>query len=153
MPRSSARQENLKSEIRVRLILEKPPEGVDYGLQEGHGSSYKIIQTQRSSGKNLTFNFAVGVKIGKTSSFIGPFVQGTSNDKFFYISIGACAGQADSQWSRRLKVPLSGITQKMIDAGKILEASIPGASKDGSPSCAYAWRKECGSGWGWRILR
>ena len=153
MPRSLHRQESSKSELRLRVILVKPPAGVDYGLQEGHGGSYKIIQTQHSTGKDLTFDFAVGVKAGTLPSFTGPFVQGPSGDKFFYINIGACAGQADSQWSRRMKVPLSGITREMVSSGKVQEARIPGTAKDGSPSCAYAWRKECGPEWSWKMLR
>jgi hypothetical protein len=56
------------------------------------------------------------------------------------------AGQADSCWTRRLKVPLSGITTKMIAAGGILEARVPGTGRDGGPACASVkefegWKK------------
>lgn len=70
----------------------------------------------------------------------GEFVQG-STDKFVYIGIGTYAGQFDSAWSRRLKVPLTGITWKQIEQlynnpTATLETYVPGTGKDGSPNCA-----------------
>jgi hypothetical protein len=66
----------------------------------------------------------------------GPFVQGPPRQRFVYIDIGTCAGQADSCWSRRLKIPLAGIPAKAIEAGGVLEARVPGTARDGGPSCA-----------------
>jgi hypothetical protein len=119
--------------------LEKPPKGVDFGLQEGRGKDYQVVQTQRSSGKDLTFEFSVGVKTtsnGADPILLGPFVQGPPSNRFVYLDIGACAGQMDTPWSRRLKVPLSGITKDMTESGAILEARVPGTGKDGGPNCA-----------------
>jgi len=50
--------------------------------------------------------------------------------------------------SRRLKVPLSGITMAMIKSQAVLEARVPGTGKDGGPSCATV--KPFG---GWKLLR
>jgi hypothetical protein len=66
----------------------------------------------------------------------GPFVQGPPKQRFVYINIGTYAGQDGSPWSRRLKVPLIGITRKMITAGGILEARVIGTGPDGGPTCA-----------------
>jgi hypothetical protein len=105
-------------EIPLRIILRKPTAGVDFGLQEGRGSKYEVVQKQRSTGKDLKFEFAVGVKTGKDGApdFSGPFVQGPRGGRYFYIDIGTYAGQVNTCWSRRLKVPLSCITADYADS-------------------------------------
>jgi uncharacterized protein DUF5990 len=130
-------------EPRLRIILEKPPAGVDFGLQSGRGNDYQTLQTQRSKGKDLSFEFTVRAKPGKDSApnFLGPLVQGPTGERFVYIDIGTYAGQKETCWSRRLKIPLRGITWDMIDrvsanAGLLLETRIPGTGQDGSPACA-----------------
>src|SRR6266705_4795042 len=54
----------------------------------------------------------VTVKTGRNDdlpNFAGPFVQGPAGERFVYIDIGTYAGQTNTPWSRRLKIPLSGI--------------------------------------------
>ncbi|HEX5702322.1 MAG TPA: DUF5990 family protein [Pyrinomonadaceae bacterium] len=139
-------------EISLRIILRKPTAGVDFGLQKGRGSKYEVVQKQRSTGENLKFEFAVGVKTGKDGApdFSGPFVQGARGDRYFYIDIGTYAGQENTCWSRRLKVPLSCITPDLINSSSTLIADIPGTARDGGPSCAYAWLKCLDRPWHWR---
>ena len=127
----------MERELRLRIVLEQPPEGVDFGLQKGRGSIFETVQKQRSGGDDLQFEFSVQVKMLQTTpSFSGPFVQGPPGGRFVYLDIGTYAGQADSCWSRRLKIPLAGITTRMIDAGGVIEARVPGTGRDGGPSCA-----------------
>ena len=130
-------------EINFRIILESPTAGVDFGLQKGGGNTYETIQTQRSNGDDLTFEFPLRVKLadGETPNFLGHFAQGTRNERFVYIDIGKCAGQMFSPWSRRLKVPLKGITAEMIaeyESGNdvIFETRVAGTGRDGGPNCA-----------------
>jgi hypothetical protein len=139
--------------ISLRIILERPPAGIDFALQEGHGSAFEVVQKQRSKGGDLEFEFTVTAKAGKDGSpnFLGPFVQGPVGERFVYINIGTYAGQTDTCWSRRLKIPLSGITWDMLRSGKVLVAHVPGTGKDGSPSCAYSWRKSVGPSWQWQL--
>jgi hypothetical protein len=139
-------------EITLRLTLEQPTGGVDFGVQQGRGSQFEIIQKQRSHGRDLKFEFNVAVKAGRDNApdFAGPFVQGKIGDRFFYIGIGTYAGQTNTQWSRRLKVPLSGISWDAIHSQKTLVAGIPGTAKDGGPSCAYEWRKRVDPSWRWQ---
>ena len=103
-------------DISLRILLRRPTAGVDFGLQKGRGSNYEVVQKQRSIGKDLKFKFTAGVKTDKDGApdFTGPFVQGPRGDRYFYIDIGAYAGQANTCWSRRLKVPLSCITWDLI---------------------------------------
>jgi Family of unknown function (DUF5990) len=128
----------VERELKLRIVLEKPPGGIDFGLQEGKGSSYVIVQRQRSrAGSDLLFEFTVrvGESESKEPNLLGPYVQGPRDGRFVYINIGTYAGQVDSPWSRRLKVPLQGITWRLLNAG-VLETRVPGTAKDGSPTCA-----------------
>ena len=138
-------------DVTLRIVVERPPKGVDFGLQKGRGSACNTVQNQRSQGNDLTFEFTVSVKVASrraTPAFSGPFVQGPAGGRFVYLDIGTYAGQADSCWSRRLKIPLVGITEEMIQGGAVLEARIPGTGKDGGPSCATV--KSFG---GWKMPR
>ena len=129
----------MERELTLRIVLEQPPRGVDFGLQKGRGGAYETVQTQRSEGDDLDFQFTVSVKAASKAAvpvLAGPFVQGPAGQRFVYIDIGTYAGQSDSCWSRRLKIPLTGITTAMIAAANILEARVPGKGKDGGPSCA-----------------
>ncbi|HEX6188246.1 MAG TPA: DUF5990 family protein [Pyrinomonadaceae bacterium] len=139
-------------QISLRVVLRKPTAGVDFALQQGRGSKYEAVQRQRSTGKDLKFEFTVGVKTGKDGApdFSGPFVQGPRGDRYFYIDIGTYAGQLNTCWSRRLKVPLSCITWDLIGSNSTLTADIPGVGKNGEPNCAYGWMKELDRPWQWQ---
>src|SRR5438105_4735168 len=107
----------MKKEINCRIILQKPPAAVDYGLQRGHANKYEVVGRQRATGDDLTFEFTIDTKPGKDSAidFSGSFVQGPVGGRFIYINIGISAGQIDTQWNRRLKIPLIDITQSQVD--------------------------------------
>lgn len=130
--------------LRLRIVLESPPTGVDFGLQLGKGTGYRTVQTQRSQGDDLCFDGTVTAKGDRGEgppNFLGPLTQGPPTGRFLYIDIGKSAGQADSGWERRIKVPLGGITWEMIeriaeDPELVLEARLPGTGRDGGPSCA-----------------
>ena len=131
--------------ITFRVILQTPPAGVDYGTQKGSGNAYETIQKQRSTGKDLEFEFAVTVKTGKDNSpdFSGAIAQGKPGERFIYIDIGTYAGQGDCMWGRRLKIPLTGITAasiKKLLAGTNLHlvSKVQGIGKDGGPNCGTA---------------
>jgi Family of unknown function (DUF5990) len=147
------RQQDPPREITLQLTLVKPTAGVDFALQEGRGSQFTTVQKQRSTGRDLSFEFSVTVKQAKNGEpdFAGPHVQGAAGERFFYINIGTYAGQTDTPWGRRLKVPLYLIGWDEIASGKILSAGIPGTDKDGGPSCAYEWRKRVDPSWRWEV--
>ncbi len=145
----------MKPEIPIRIILERPPAGVDFDLQKGRGKAYETIQKQRSDNNDLNFECRISVKESATAApdFSGPFVHGPLHERFIYINIGTCAGQVDSVWSRRLKVPLRDISSKTIksvlsDASLVLATKVPGTGKDGSPNCATVKPFP-----GWQLMR
>ena len=119
-----------------------PVPGVDYGLQKGRGNNYDSVQIQRGKNEDLHFEFTVRVGTDKDGkpNFLGPFTQGNAADRFVYLDIGTLAGQKDSCWSRRLKIPLVGINWDSIGAAvkarKPLQARVFGRGGiDGGPAC------------------
>ena len=106
----------MEQELNLLIILESPPPGIDFGLQKGGGNDYETIQIQRSKAGDLRFEFSVRVREGKDGqpNFLGPFTQGPTAERFVYLDIGTYAGQKDTSWSRRLKIPLRGITWNQI---------------------------------------
>jgi hypothetical protein len=141
-------------EVRLRIVLVEPPPGVDFGIQQGKGGDYETIQRQRSKDADLIFEFAVTVKNNREDglpNFLGPLTQGPATGRFIYIGVGKYAGQIDSCWERRIKVPLGSITWDMIEKAStklVLEARLPGTGKDGGPSCATVKPTE-----GWQVCR
>lgn len=129
----------MPNQLILKIILENPVPGVALGLQKGKGHNFETAQKQISTGADLVFECAVGIKMeeGKEPVFTGPFAQGPPQNRFIYIGIGAFAGQADSPWSRRLKIPLKDISAEKIKAGTVV-AKVAGKGKDGSPSCGTA---------------
>lgn len=128
-------------EITLRIILEKPLGGVEYGIQKGKGSNYETIQKQVPSSGDLIFEINVNVKFDEknTPVFTGPFAQGPPQERFIYIDIGTYAGQKNTPWSRRLKIPLRGISKNLIEkasTNSTLITKVPGIGKDGGPNCA-----------------
>jgi hypothetical protein len=145
----------VECELRLHIVLENPPPGVVFGLQLGKGADYETIQKQTAKGGDLRFDCPVRVNDKRSDglpNFLGPLTQGPPTDRFVYIDIGKLAGQTDSQWERRIKVPLRGVTWDLIRQAAanpkvILEARLAGRGKDGSPSCATVRPSH-----GWRLI-
>ena len=143
-------------EISLRIVLKQPTPGVDFALQKGGGSKYETVQKQRSSPKaDLKFEFSVTVRSDKDGApdFFGPFVHGVRGDRYVYNDIGTYAGQTNTPWGRRLKVPVSRITWDLVNSQTTLVGEIPGTGKDGGPSCAYAWMKTLNAPWQWQTQK
>jgi hypothetical protein len=131
-------------ELPIRLMLVAPPAGVAFGIQRGSGSGYETLFVQRSTRGDICFDFSLTIadeRKGGRPDFRGPFVQGPPAARFIYVDVGTYAGQKDTKWSRRMKVPLRGITWPLIQRatkkpGYRVSANIPGTGRDGGPNCA-----------------
>jgi hypothetical protein len=143
--------------IPLRIVLLKPPAGIDFSLQKGSGSKYEPVQIQRSGSDDLHFSFDVEIKGEREKNdqpgFGGAFVQGPPANRFVYINIGTYAGQALS-FGGRMKIPLTGITWDVVEQLKndlklILETRVPGTGKNGGPN--YATVKPF-DGWSVKVL-
>ena len=143
----------MEQNIGLKIILQQPNEGVWFGIQQGAGNDYDVILKEESTGKDMAFDFTIKAKTGKDGEldFSGPTVQGPRGGRFIYIDIGTCAGQRNSIWTRRLKVPLTGLTFEMIDKlvskNGILQTLIAGKGKDGGPTCGTVKPFD-----GWKLL-
>jgi len=128
--------------ILLRIILLKPPVGAAYALQKGSGAKFSTEQWQSPAGDDIVFTCPVSIKslTTPTPDFKGPYVQGPATERFVYIGIGTLAGDVNSSWQRRLKVPLRGITWSLIDTKEsipvVIETRIEGKDKHGGPTCA-----------------
>ena len=129
----------MKQVLNLRIILSAPNPGVDFAVQYGKGNNYDIRLKQRSGETDLCFEFPVEVKVTDgIVDFAGANVHGPRNGRFIYIDIGRSAGQFDSPWQRRLKVPLEDISAVTVDEllnnpSHVLEIIVPGKAKDGGP--------------------
>lgn len=134
----------MDSDLPIRLVLVEPPSGVDFGIQHGSGSDYETRFVQQAKKEDVIFDFSLSVADNRKDglpNFKGPFAQGPPAGRFIYVDVGTYAGQKDTPWSRRMKIPLQGITWALIKQvtskpGQKLLARIPGTGKDGGPSCA-----------------
>ena len=145
----------MKSELPIRLVLVDPPAGIDFGIQRGRGAAYETLFVQQRKHQDISFDFALTVSgdKGGRPNFTGPFAQGPPEGRFIYIDVGTYAGQKNTPWSRRMKIPLEAITWPLIKTvlgrpGHALSASIPGTGRDGGPSCATV--KPLGA---WEVIR
>ena len=140
----------MDSEIPLRITVVNPPQDVDFCLQRGRA---ELVSRTRSDGQPLSFDFTVRARLspdGESVNLTGPFAQGPPAGRFVYVNSGTLAGQADSCWTRRAKVPLTGITRALVEAllaspGSWLEARIPGMARDGGPASATV--PLLGEGW------
>jgi Family of unknown function (DUF5990) len=131
----------METEIPLRITLIAPPPGVRFAMQSGR---HDLVQPRSMTGDAIVFDFAVRVKDNRADgrpNFLGAFAQGPQDARFVYVNSGTSAGQAESCWTRRAKIPLTGITWDLIErlqakAGAVLEAHIRGAGRDGGPACA-----------------
>jgi hypothetical protein len=134
----------MEFELPIRLVLVDPPAGVDFGIQKGSGVGYQTLFVQQRRRGDVCFDFSLTVKDTRKDglpNFLGPLAQGTSTNRFVYVDVGTSAGQKDTPWARRMKVPLEGITWWLIRKvakrpGHMLSARVPGRGKDGGPNCA-----------------
>jgi hypothetical protein len=125
--------------INLRIIVVDPPTGVTFALQAGKAN----LQPPEKASPELVFEFSLTVAdLDSTPPRLtGKFAQGPPARRFVYVNSGTMAGERQSCWTRRAKVPLSGISTALIekalqDDQVVLEASIAGKAKDGGPACA-----------------
>lgn len=130
----------MRYDITLRLILVDPPPHVAYGIQRGAGANYETLFVQQPARGDVTFDVPVTVSDEHKDgpNFTGPCVQGPRGGRFVYVDVGTYAGQKNSSWSRRMKVPLDGISWSLIlkaaRTGATLAAHIPGTGRDAGPN-------------------
>lgn len=138
----------LDRELPLRVTVVEPLAGVAYRLQRGKADLEEPAHQEAAA---TSFDLTVRARAaGETLNFTGPYAQGPPTARFLYIGSGKHAGQPDSCWDRRAKVPLAGITRAQVEEtlatpGAVLEARIQGTGRDGGPACATV--PLLGEGW------
>ena len=127
----------MKQSLKIRLVVTDALPGVHCAMQRGKSELHPPVV---SSG-NLVFDFTVQVDVSKNPlGLTGEFTQGPPDKRFVYINSGTYAGESGTRWSRRAKVPITGISaslaQEALKSGKALQARVHGRAKDGGPFCA-----------------
>jgi hypothetical protein len=143
-----------KGEIRLRISVVDPPPGITFAVQRGRRELLAPSSTTSStSSRVISFDFVVrvdGFTRAGNPRFLGDYTQGPADERFIYVNSGTLAGQTESRFTRRAKIPLRGITQELIDQvlsspNVRLEARFQGTGRDGGPACAST--RLLGEGW------
>jgi hypothetical protein len=131
-------------EFRMRLVIEEPVRGVVHSLQDKKNRPVDAKASIR--GEALTFAFPIRVDAGPKFSGEQVRREGVKR-RFVYIAVGKQAGDADSCWDRRMKIDIHDIATPLLEkarSGKVLQGSVQGTGKDGTPACASvrvkSWR-------------
>ncbi len=142
----------MSDEVSLRLVVERPPAGVTWRLQRGRDA---LVAPVRETADAVAFALSLRVADGPggAPTLRGPEAQGPPASRFVYLNSGTYAGQAGTSWSRRAKVPLTGIPPALLararaTPGAVLEARIAGTGRDGGPACASVPLL----GEGWRLV-
>lgn len=129
-------------DLPLRIVMEDPVPGVAIVLQQGASAKARLVGPTASSPSAMTFELEVSVDGPLPDGrprLLGLYVQGPPDARFVYLCVGQLAGQPGSPWTRRVKVPLGGLSWALIEAlapGAWLEARIAGRARDGGPACA-----------------
>ena len=130
----------MNPQLLLRVVVVDPPLGVAFAVQRGRSD---LVPPVAESPDSIVFEFPVSIaNLSSTPvRFVGEFTQGPPAVRFVYINSGTLAGQSASCWTRRAKVPITGISRELIEqasgrTGARLETRITGKARDGGPSCA-----------------
>jgi hypothetical protein len=129
-------------DLPIRIVVEGPVPGLAVALQRGRAAKAELVLPASRSAEAVVFDLEVTVDGSLADGrprLLGACVQGPPAARFVYLAVGRYAGQADSEWGGRVKVPLDGIGWDAIEAlpsGGRLVARIPGQSPKGGPALA-----------------
>ena len=128
-------------EIRLRIVIDNPVDGVWHSLQAKDG--HPLDARRATAGDALAFDFPVRVAPGP--KFFGDQVQREGKERrFVYIRVGQSAGDHGSPWSRRMKIDIHDLEQELLDRAAagvgVVEITVDGTGKDGTPACATVRR-------------
>jgi hypothetical protein len=139
-PQRTAKKTAERVMVPIRITLVSPPPGVDFCIQGR--DAQQLLQRTKANGQDISFDLALAAsQVQGAPRFFGEVAQGPPMGRFIYVCSGTLAGQPESCWTRRAKVPLGGITWELVqrvlaEPKERLECRFPGRAGDGGPSCA-----------------
>lgn len=137
----------------LRITIVQPPPGVTFRLQRGRDDLEPPVS---ETAEEISFDLTLWIsesRAGGMPNLLGPFAQGPPAARFIYVNSGKRAGQTDTCWDRRAKVPLTEINWLLIEKtlakpGQVLETRLEGTARDGGPVCASGSLLDKG----WRVV-
>ncbi|MDM0036928.1 DUF5990 family protein [Variovorax sp. J22P271] len=129
-------------DLPLRIVVEEPVRGLTLALQQGSAGKATLLPPARASSSAVTFELEVTVDGSLPDGrprLLGALVQGPPDARFVYLAVGKRAGQVESPWDGRVKVPLGGLGRDHIEQlppGGRLVARIAGQSSKGAPALA-----------------
>jgi hypothetical protein len=137
-----------QTEVPLRIVVEQPVPGVLHSLQS---KDDRPLDPKRSqAGEPLAFDFTIRVAPTPDGGFkfFGDQVRREGPERrFVYVRIGQSAGDHASPWTRKMKIDIHDTDPALIERalqGAVLEGTVNGTAKDGSPACAtvkpVTWR-------------
>jgi len=128
-------------DVPLRIVVVNPVPGVLLRVQGGRSD---LLAPSRANTAEVAFDLTLRAgppRAGGQVTFLGAFAQGPPASRFIYVNAGRQAGQLDTPWDRRAKIPLTAITREQLAAvlaepGARLEVQISGRAGDGGPACA-----------------
>jgi hypothetical protein len=135
-------------EVPIRVTVADAPGGVQFSL--GRTDDGEKHEAKVGRGRDLSFDLTLRARLGEKFSILGEHAHGPVTARFIPIGVGTLAGQADSCWTRVIKVHLSSITPKLVRdvqraKGARLQARVNGVGRNGTPACATV--QLLGAGW------
>ena len=126
-----------KTDVRMRIVIEQPVIGVLHSLQDKDGLPFNSKHS--AAGEPLEFDFVIRITSGP--KFFGDQVRREGPERrFVYIRIGQMAGDFVSPWTRRMKIDIHDIPQRLLESavasGRTIELTVNGTGQDGTPACA-----------------
>jgi len=101
-----------------------------------------VVEAVPGDTKRVVFRpvFRIGKQADGSPNFLGPFAQGTPQQRFFYLSWGVMHQDRRFEMFRRAKIHLSHLRweqiQKAMSQGTPLRATLKLTGKKGDPLCA-----------------
>jgi hypothetical protein len=127
--------------LTLRLTIADPFAGLHYSLQDAKNAAVDI---RLSDGTPLSFD--VPVTLRPDGNLAGPFVRREGPvRRFVYIVLAGGVPEMPEPIRRRAKIDVHDIPAALRVPGAVLEATLPGRGRDGTPACATvrpltAWR-------------
>ncbi len=135
--------------VHFRLVCELPPEEqvdfliAEFGLQD---KQEHVHPGESQPDGSLVYRFDLEAVPGQSQEAIrwrGTYVHGRPAAPFLYLSL-TCVGAEPSQWAKRIKVPLQGITSRQVETANKMEGAVLEGRVSGKGSGTVAL---LGDGW------
>jgi hypothetical protein len=115
--------------VRLRLVCIDPPPaqheggGTEFGLQD---KGQSLMAGKRQEDGSLVYQFSLTARQNPRTgrpNFSGPFVHGTIDAQFLYLSWRSASVERPG-WIHRTKVQLGSMTWAQVTKGSVLQARV-----------------------------